>query len=61
MQATTAAEEERLGIDFAKLWEDRQKADVVALVERESKPAEGTKAISFDTDYSRGCVCLNQC
>lgn len=55
-QASTTSEEERLGIDFGTLWQERQKADTLALVERESVAKEGTAPIKFDSEFSTGCA-----
>ena len=56
MQASTTSEEERLGLDFGQLWQDRQKADTLALVERESVPKEGAAPIKFDSEFAQGCA-----
>ena len=56
LQASTTSEEERLGLDFGQLWQDRQKADTLALVERESVPKEGAAPIKFDSEFAQGCA-----
>jgi hypothetical protein len=56
MQATSAAEEERIGIDFAALWKERQEKDVKDFVEQHSAVPDGTKDLSFPHAYSRKCV-----
>jgi hypothetical protein len=53
---TAQAEEERLGIDFAELWQKRQKAEVEAQVEPYLAPLEGAKAIAFQSDYATSCA-----
>jgi hypothetical protein len=42
-------------MDFGELWAQRQKADTIAAVDKYSSPVEGTKAISFESEYSRKC------
>jgi hypothetical protein len=46
------SEEERLGIDFAKIWEERQKAVAVRAVEEGEKAGDGAKALHFDSNYA---------
>jgi hypothetical protein len=55
-QVSTAAEEERLGVDYADLFEQRQRAAVEASVEPLLSPLDGTKQLHFDTEYATGCV-----
>ena len=56
MQATTTAEEERLGVNFGDLWEERQKGGALAAVEAAEAPAEGAQQIHFDSTYATKCA-----
>jgi hypothetical protein len=56
VQVSAQAEEERLGVDFAELWQKRQKAEVEAQVEQYLLTLEGAKAISFQSEYATSCA-----
>ena len=55
VQCSTTAEEERLKVDFNKIWQERQKPGIVSLVQRESEPREGGEPVKFDSAYATGC------
>lgn len=57
-QATTQSEEERLGVDFADLWLERQQADTLAAVDTAAAPREGSEPLNFKSDYAQGCVAI---
>lgn len=52
LQVSQQAEEERLGVDFGDIWAKRQKADIVAAVQPLLTPADGTKEITFASEYA---------
>jgi hypothetical protein len=54
LQATSTSEEERLGVDFYKIWETRAKASTAQVVELESQPAPGAKPLTFSSIYPQG-------
>lgn len=53
-QVSTTAQEEKLGVDFGDLFAERQLAGVQADVAAAMSPADGAKAISFDSTYATG-------
>jgi hypothetical protein len=55
-QVSTISEEERLGLDFSQLFAQRQKPAVEATVEPFMVPREGTKELTFTSEYATGCA-----
>ena len=45
-------------MDFAKLWEQRQKQSIVEDVGAASQAPDGAKEIEFDRTYATGCATL---
>jgi hypothetical protein len=56
MQASTTAEEERIGVNFADLWKERQEKDLLTHVDQHNKVVEGAKELAFPSQYSQGCA-----
>lgn len=52
LEVSNASEEERLGIDFADLYRERQAADVEKRVQPFLRPEPGSKPITFDGRYA---------
>ena len=56
LQATTRSEEERLGVDFADIWQKRQRESVLQAVEPFMAPVATTKQLQFSDKYAKSYV-----
>lgn len=58
VQSSTQAEEERLGVDFATVWQQRQRATVLQAVEPFMAPVANAQELHFKHRYSQPCASL---